>query len=426
MFKQPLCFATAKTPALMTMSPEALKTKETTSLLAKTMAHYYMNQNKNRSSFVTLMAMAKYFRYDEYYCKRIKVKDYKLLPDIFYNHVNYKLFSLNDPKFKELMDVAWEKEKQTILLTNDDNPMLSQDPRLLSEFKKTLAHRMLPGYDLTKEIDEIFQNSEKYDQGALEEFFVSLKLSKKMKPVELADFINQKYITPYKVIENKEEFINISGENETKIVKEYVYDKVVDANNVNPEIFSNPEVFQLTTAFATLAPVESLEKLIMHLQENITKSFLDEKRLLLLTTVLNRLTHEIRAHYAIFKKARKVDLYDPVKFKHYRKIMPPHQRSEMIRDVELAEKFRTQIIANIFFNPDLSVKVVQDYFKNNDILHSNDLNKHKEILRAKFPSVLKNPHEFYGFKKIKQPYEEEDPYCVTHRHLGGKKSAFDH
>lgn len=416
MFKQPLCYVTAKVPMIKALSPEGLKDKAITQLLAKTQAHHYLANDKIRASLLSLMILGKYRAVDPVYHLTPFVSKYHTYPHIAYGVLNHKLNSLNDPKFNELVDLVLKDEKKDLLFL-EKSPKLIANSVELRNFKDILISRMPKNYDLAREIDNIIGDTSKLDEKSLREFLESLKLSRRISPKMLAEFIKEKYFTPYKVIEREQTEINISGEKETKIIKEYKYNTTVDVNNINEDIFTNENIFELIIAYTNFAPIEHLEVLNMHLQENITKTFLNEKRLALLTALLKRLSLEKNLISTVIPLASKINRKNDIRFKGSNTIISPGTFFEVSRDEKLAEKFRIQLISSILHNPDLDVQVVQEYFKENQILDKKDLLQSKHILRSRFPDMVQNPDKYTANKPLNSFTEVNDIQIMTHDSL---------
>ena len=175
MFKQPLCYVTAKVPMIKALSPEGLKDKAITQLLAKTQAHHYLANDKIRASLLSLMILGKYRAVDPVYHLTPFVSKYHTYPHIAYGVLNHKLNSLNDPKFNELVDLVLKDEKKDLLFL-EKSPKLIANSVELRNFKDILISRMPKNYDLAREIDNIIGDTSKVDEKALREFLESLKL----------------------------------------------------------------------------------------------------------------------------------------------------------------------------------------------------------------------------------------------------------
>lgn len=413
MFKQPLSFVTAKAPMLKGLNREALKDRTITQVLANAQAHQYLSSNEIRSVLMSMMLLGKYLVADPNPLSKLPTK-FAYYPSIQYGLLNQKLNSFKDEKTKELFDLVLKDEKKAVLF--NELPETLSNYYKLKAHKQELASRMLKNYDLSKTIDGLLGDIKQYDEKIVEEFLMGLKLSKNINRDSLSNYIKANYLTPYKVIEKEKVEVNISGELETIVYKEYENARVADANNINEDIFQNDNIYQMITAFVHFAPITHLDTLVMYTQENMTKTFLDQKRLSLLVNLFNRLNAE--SHAAAFVEPLASTIKNKIKFKLDKTatIMSPSQKFEIQTSGQAATHFKNKLFLSILYNPDLDRQVVVDFFRENRVLTKKDVEWIEVYMADKFPEFIAKKEEFL-YAGVKSFYEYNDVDVKAHRDL---------
>lgn len=413
MFKQPLSFVTAKAPMLKGLNREALKNRTITQVLANAQAHQYLSSNEIRSVLMSMMLLGKYLAADPNSLGKLPTK-FAYYPSIQYGLLNEKLNSFKDEKTKELYDLVLKNEKKAVLF--NELPETLDNYYKLKAHKQELASRMLKNYDLSKTIDGLLGDIKQYDEKTVEEFLMGLKLSKNMNRDALSSYIKANYLTPYRVIEKEKVEVNISGELETIVYKEYENARAADANNINEDIFQNSNIYQMITAFVHFAPISHLDTLVMYTQENMTKTFLDQKRLSLLVSLFSRLNAE--SHAAAFVEPIASSVKSKVKFKldTTATIMSPSQKFEIVTGGHTATHFKNKLFLSILYNPDLDSQVVVEFFRANRVLTKKDLEWIAVHMADKFPEFIAKKEDFL-YTGVKSFYEYNDVDVKAHRDI---------
>ncbi|SGZ38547.1 uncharacterized protein HGUI_00747 [Hanseniaspora guilliermondii] len=413
MFKQPLTYLTAKAPMLKGLNREALKDKSITRVLANAQAHHYLSNNEIRSVLMNILLLGKYLVSDRNAIRRMPSK-FAYYPYVQYGLLNQKLNSIRDEKTKDLFELVLKDEKKITLL--NELPHSLKNYHKLKAYREKLVSRTLKNYDLSKTIDELLGDIKQYDEEIVEEFLMGLKLSKKMNRDALSNYIKNNYLSPYKVIEKEKVEVNISGELETIVEKEYENARAADANNINEDIFQDNNIYEMITSFVHFAPITHLDVLTMYIQENMTKTFLDQKRLSLLVNLFNRYNAE--SHAVSFVEPIASSLKHGVRFKLDKSatIMSPSQKFEIELNGKSAKHYKNKLLLSILYNPDLDRQVVVDFFKENRVLTKNDIEWIEMHMGDKFPEFIEKKDDFL-YPGIKFFYEDNDPAIKAHSHI---------